>query len=425
MNTTLRFGSIATVCCLFVVCADAQTTQNEGPWFTGIGHLDGNPHVHGGGAFGVSPDGQTVVGFSSIDVFSNQAVLWTLEDGLEGLGFMFGPSTYALDVSENNVIVGYGRAPRGYEGFYWTKEDQYTTIGDLPGGMHLSAIEAVSWDGTILVGNANNEAGYVAVRWTQQNGFESLGALNQEGVFSGALDVSADGSAIVGFTATDPVGNQAFYYTDDLGMIALGDLDHQGGTNSSANGISADGHVAVGFGTRYNNGQGGREAFRWTPETGMVGLGDLPGGQLHSEALACNIDGSVIVGFGHDDHHGFHALIWTQNDGMRKIKDVLETDYGLDLSQWEELTVATDISADGRTIVGFGRHNDSPEGWVAYLGPTCRADLTHDGRINRWDWRAFSLAWDAHRTIADWNYDGTFDTKDIIAFFNDYARGCP
>lgn len=407
------------VCGLCVVHADAQRIQNEGPWVSGIGVLD-SP-APGSGAFAVSPDGHVVVGESTQHLFDSMAIRWTREEGLEGLGFMSGPSTSAWGASgTGEVIVGSGRAPRGYEGFYWTRHDGYTSIGDLPGGRHHSAIASVSWDGNTLVGNAYNEDGDVAIRWTQQNGFESLGALNQEGISSGALDVSADGSVIVGFSATDPTGRQAFYYTPELGMIGLGDLDIQGGTNSIANGISSDGHVVVGYGTRDNI---GREAFRWTLEDGMVGLGDLPGGQHYSDANACNIDGSVIVGYATDDQ-GPQAFIWTKQDGMRDLKQVLETDYGLNLSAWN-LTYATDISADGRTIVGVGRHNDRIEGWVAYLGPTCRADLTHDGRLNRWDLRAFTVAWENQRIVADWNYDGVFDIRDIIAFFNDYAQGCP
>jgi hypothetical protein len=38
------------------------------------------------------------------------------------------------------------------------------------------------------------------------------------------------------------------------------------------------------------------EAFRWTAESGMVGLGDLPDGQVLSNALGVSADGSVVVG---------------------------------------------------------------------------------------------------------------------------------
>ncbi len=41
----------------------------------------------------------------------------------------------------------------------------------------------------------------------------------------------------------------------------------------------------------------GREAFRWTSGGGMVGLGDLPGGESDSEANGVSADGSVVVGY--------------------------------------------------------------------------------------------------------------------------------
>ena len=53
-------------------------------------------------------------------------------------------------------------------------------------------------------------------------------------------------------------------------MIALGELAG-GEFRSSANAVSADGSVVVG----YSNSAAGPEAFRWTQSDGMQGLGDL------------------------------------------------------------------------------------------------------------------------------------------------------
>jgi probable HAF family extracellular repeat protein len=70
-----------------------------------------------------------------------------------------------------------------------------------------------------------------------------------------------------------------------------------GSFNSSAQGISSDGQVIVGFGT----GPQGLEAFRWTEAMGMVGLGELPGGDHYSSAIATTADGSIIVGHSRTD----------------------------------------------------------------------------------------------------------------------------
>jgi hypothetical protein len=54
---------------------------------------------------------------------------------------------------------------------------------------------------------------------------------------------------------------------------------------------------------------------------------------------------------------------------MRNLRNVLEDDFGLDLSGWT-LTEATGISADGRTIVGYGVNpSGDQEGWIAVPEP--------------------------------------------------------
>ena len=112
---------------------------------------------------------------------------------------------------------------------------------------------------------------------------------------SSASGVSADGSVIVGKGASDESPSVAFRWTLQTGMIALGalgaDLPGQM-TFSRANAVSADGLVVVGWSTSVEGGQ----AFRWTQDEGMEGLGDLPGGAFGSEAYAVSADGSVVVG---------------------------------------------------------------------------------------------------------------------------------
>lgn len=76
-------------------------------------------------------------------------------------------------------------------------------------------------------------------------------------------------------------------------MVGLGDLAG-GSFYSLALGASHDGSVIIGYGYSDN----GREAFRWSPATGMVGIGDLDGGTFSSDALAVSSDGSTIVGRG-------------------------------------------------------------------------------------------------------------------------------
>jgi hypothetical protein len=52
---------------------------------------------------------------------------------------------------------------------------------------------------------------------------------------------------------------------------------------------------------------------------------------------------------------------------MRALPDLLEDEYGLDLSAWW-LRSAKGISADGLTIVGYGDHYGfGREAWIAHI----------------------------------------------------------
>jgi uncharacterized membrane protein len=97
----------------------------------------------------------------------------------------------------------------------------------------------------------------------------------------------------------------------------------------------------------------------------MVGLGDLPGSIFNSNACAASDGGAVVVGYGYSVA-AKEAFIWDESNGMRNLKSVLQTEYGLDLTGWT-LVEAYGISADGRTIAGHGNHNGVGEAWVVTI----------------------------------------------------------
>jgi uncharacterized membrane protein len=74
-------------------------------------------------------------------------------------------------------------------------------------------------------------------------------------------------------------------------LIPLGFLP--GAENSGASDVSDDGTVVVGAS------DGG---FRWTAESGMVALEDLPSGRQPRGANGVSVDGSVVVGDAQNAH---------------------------------------------------------------------------------------------------------------------------
>jgi probable HAF family extracellular repeat protein len=119
--------------------------------------------------------------------------------------------------------------------------------------------------------------------------------------------------------------------------------------------VSADGSVVVGSGYFPS----GEEAFRWTSGGGLVRLGKLSVVDSFSTACGVSADGSVVVGYGNSTS-GREAFLWNAGDGMQSLRDVLIAGGVTGLDDWT-LTDARGVSADGRTIVGYG----SGGAWIA------------------------------------------------------------
>lgn len=212
-------------------------------------------------------------------------------------------------------------------------------------------------------------------------------------------------------------GTEAFRWTPQSGMIGLGDLP--GGNHaSSARAVAADGAVVVGHGFD----ESGQRAFRWTQTDGMTPLPKLSG-QYVQRAFGCSWAGDVIVGEAGAGSRA-EAFYWTADDGTRWLAEVLD-EHGVVVPEGWNLDRATAVSADGRTIVGYGVNpRGFTEGWVAYLGPTCRADYDENGATDQDDFTSYLAAWLNRSIFADWNYDGQINTLDFIAFLHEWARGC-
>jgi probable HAF family extracellular repeat protein len=327
-------------------------------------------------AYGVSADGSVVVGASAWGKDASreyfEAFRWTADGGMVGMGDLPGSIFYSVAngvSADGSVVMGQSFSASGYEVFRWTATGGMVGLGIYLGGGTGGC--GVSADGSVIVGGSASANGYEAFRWTAAGGMVSLGVLPGNNFFSEACGVSADGSVVVGMgTVSD--GAEAFRWTEAGGMVGLGDLPG-GAYMSWAHGVSADGSVVVGRSESANStveppglpDLGWAEAFRWTADGGMVGLGDLAGGGFLSWAYGASADGSVVVGSS-VSASGQEAFIWDAANNMRSLKDVL-VGQGLDLTGWT-LEWAEGVSGDGRTIVGCGINPDGNyEAWVAVV----------------------------------------------------------
>lgn len=320
-------------------------TRCDKPMFQPLGTISGMTDSE---ARGVSADGSVVVGIASRSSPSSAfaAIQWKATTGLVQL-----PSS---GLAQANAVAGDGLTVVGHErptgssiGYAtrWiggAKAGAYAAplVNDMSSGAHALAISS---DGTVAAGLGEYVNEYPkAVRWVAAAGtIERIDPSGHEESY--ACGISGNGSVVVGYTYNP---DSAFVWrAGDAGLTALPTLDADSG--SSARAVSQDGKVIVG--------SSGGLAVRWVDGASPVSLG------LAGVAYGANTDGSVIVG------RTGTAFVWRSSavPQLQLLADVLLS-AGANLSGWT-LEQASAVSIDGSTVVGFGTHDGSREGFIARL----------------------------------------------------------
>ena len=138
---------------------------------------------------------------------------------------------------------------------------------------------------------------------------DSIGSLGNQYAYGVGRAINNSGAA----TGHSHTGSRyhAFYY-DGNSMSDIGTL-YNNVSNNTSYGIDINNHGQI---TGYSYGSGNyQEAFLWDPQTGMVGLGVLPG-QRYSYATGINDNGQVV---GYSSGSGTVGFIWDEEYGMREI----------------------------------------------------------------------------------------------------------
>jgi probable HAF family extracellular repeat protein len=184
-----------------------------------------------------------------------------------------------------------------------------TPLGDLPGGYDTSFALAINDSGQVA-GYSSREA----IRFEPDIGLVPLGSLRRDNPGSQGIGINSLGHVVGHSASLNGAGGEAFLWTPEGGMIGLGALaPGYDRFASKAHDVNDHGQV-VGF-SRLPNGD--TEAFLWTAETGMIGLGDLPGSYHFSYATSINNAG-VVVGSG-SSRRAFEVFIWEAETGMRRL----------------------------------------------------------------------------------------------------------
>jgi probable HAF family extracellular repeat protein len=361
----------------------------------------------------------------------------------------------------------------------------FTPIPDLPGGAAFSRARAASPDGSVIVGVSSGNSGDEAFRWAPTDAAAQGLSDIPGGTFSSDALAASNGGAIFGWGTNSSGNAEAVRWTPAVGVLPLGFLS-SGGYISRAYACSADGQVACGENLFQPQGSPPplpvTQAFRWSPATGMVGLGFLPGGsQFLSTARAMSADGSVIVGWATDSSFANRPFRWTQATGMVDItggafsgtargvsgngRYIVGSDAAASRAYiWDSTTApgaitllqplpaatssaAADVSNDGLRVIGasggracmwtlpIGDVIDlttlAPAGWTLQVAQSMSDDgltivgygLNPSGQTQAWAITFPPLPCDS--TISDFNGDGDFGTdQDIEAFFACLAGNC-
>lgn len=207
-------------------------------------------------------------------------------------------------------------------------------------------------------------------------GLFDLGSVNgAEGGEGGAIAVSASGNVVVGdatmFGASGYSGN-AYRWTPEQGMVDLGKLN--GGNYAFARDVNAKGDVIVGeaddgnFPSNSPLGLGAgigyeQRAFRWTQAEGMVSLGTLNGG-TYSSASGVNEAGDVVVGATQDGPDQVidvngSAMHLPSSNAFRWTPTTGMVSLGT--LQGDTVSEANDVNAKGDVVVGNSM--SSPHGY--------------------------------------------------------------
>lgn len=210
--------------------------------------------------WGMSTNGNTIVGLGWLTAANAHAVKWDATNGVVDLGSMVnGRSSRANAISSDGaVVVGWQDEPTGTRsGAKWV--DGVESFITDSNGNNVGEAGAVSADGNTIIGSANPNP-YV---WKAATGLTYITHPNASFSFKGgATGVSGDGTRVIGFYrafGAPPMSGEGFIWTEESGRINLNDYAVSLGINTNGVimglplAISQDGTKIAGTGVNASN----------------------------------------------------------------------------------------------------------------------------------------------------------------------------
>ena len=278
----------------------------------------------------------------------------------------------------------------------WRRPSGFAAPADGPGEALTYAAD-ISGDGRVVVGAQHLAGRYErALRWTASGGGAPLSGVDDASTTpSWAAGVSRNGAVVVG-----QLDREAVIWNGSAPPRPLGNLVEGGDLYTWPVAVSADGRAVTGNATT----DSGWHPFRWTAETGMVDLGDVPGGSRAIYARAISGDGRTICGrawIPPDQAASARPLYaclvpttpfcWTDETGMVLMPEV-PYDPPPDPPQCDADAIFTGVAGiddDGSLVVGYvgdGRDGDVAVLWDAD-GVHMIADLLSEAGVDLDGWR--------------------------------------
>ena len=260
----------------------------------------------------------------------------------------------------------------------WQRAAEWKLLGSFrPGaeacGRSLSSAQDTSRDGRVVVGNAWDGCNVShAFRWEESTGMVDLGSSVADRS-SLAAGVSADGKVVVGYQEDATGFRRGARWADGKQELLPG----PDGFVGTANAANVDGTIVVGTGCSPSAIRPGdpnvQSAWMWTRLNGTRCLPaprfrPTPGPPVNVRANATSDDGRVMggeQGIGADDTD---AVIWIDQEPFY-LKDYLRA-HGVPnaFETWINTGAITDISPDGRILVGKGAAAGGFRGYIVILG---------------------------------------------------------